>query len=162
MCLKDFLDYQNVPTQCPRAVLEAWSIIMPKINAVYSYLEPSPVQDNRASLLRSATTPRKPPIDRNLYFKLWRNYLLFAFRTVPPNIGTSLRCISPDMGMSSSPEAPDGRDGKSPLPLTSAMLFSVTPSSLYKHVVPLIRLDTVDVRDLAVHSLGQINHMAVK
>lgn len=162
LCLKEFLEYSNVPTQCPRAVLEAWSVIMPKINSVYSYLEPSPVQDNRASLLRSATAPRKPPIDRNLYFKLWRNYLLFAFRTVPPNVGTSLRCISPDVAMSSSPEAPDGRDGKSPLPLTSAMLFSVSPSALYKLVVPLIRLETIDVRDLAVHSLGLINHMAVK
>jgi hypothetical protein len=162
MCLKYFLEYQNVPTQCPRAVLEAWSIIMPKITALYTYLEPSPVQDNRASLLRSATTPRKPPTDRTLYFKLWRNYLLFAFRTVPPNMGSSLRCISPDIGISSSPEAPDGRDGRSPLPLTSAMLFSVTPSALYKLVVPLIRVETVDVRDLAVYSIGEINHMAVK
>lgn len=162
MCLKHFLDYQNVPTQCPRAVLEAWSILMPKINALYSYLEPSPVTDNRASLLRSAATPRKPPTDRQLYFKLWRNYLMFAFRTVPPNVGTGFRCISPDIGNSSSPEAPDAREGRSPLPLTSAMLFSVTPSALYKMIIPLIRAETADIRDLAVHSVGLVNHMALR
>lgn len=163
LCLKHFLDYQNVPTQCPRAVLEAWSILMPKVNALYSYLEPSPVTDNRASLLRSAATPRKPPTDRQLYFKLWRNYLMFAFRTVPPNVtGTGYRCISPDIGNSSSPEAPDAREGRSPLPLTSAMLFQVTPSALYKMIIPLIRAETADIRDLAVHSVGLINHMALR
>jgi len=162
MCLKYFLDIKNVTTQCPRAVLESWSILMPKINSLYSYLEPVPLQDNRASLLRSAAAPRKPPTNRSMYLKLWRNYLLFAFRTVPPSVGSTLRCISPEMVASSSPEASDGREGKSPLPLTSAMLFSVTPSTLYKLVIPLIRSDITDIRDLTVYSLGHINHLAVK
>jgi len=160
VCLKEFLGYENVPTRCPRAMIEAWPILMAKITSLFTYLEPSPMADNRASLLRSSTTPRKPPTDRNLYFKLWRNYLLFGFRTVPPNLGSSLRCISPEVGFSSSPEALDGRDGKSPLPLLNAHIYS--PASLYKMVLPLMRSEAVDIRDLAVHSCGQTNHVAVR
>jgi hypothetical protein len=39
---------------------------------------------------------------------------------------------------------------------------NVSPTGLYKLVVPLLRCETVDVRDAAVHALGKVNSDALK
>jgi hypothetical protein len=39
---------------------------------------------------------------------------------------------------------------------------NVSPTGLYKLVVPLLRCETVDVRDAAVHALGKVNPEALK
>lgn len=39
---------------------------------------------------------------------------------------------------------------------------NVSPTGLYKLVVPLLRCETVDVRDAAVHALGKVNSEALK
>jgi len=39
---------------------------------------------------------------------------------------------------------------------------AASPSALYKLVVPLLRCETHDVRDAAVHALGRTNPDAIK
>lgn len=39
---------------------------------------------------------------------------------------------------------------------------NVSPTALYKLVVPLLRCEAVDVRDAAVHALGKVNPDALK
>lgn len=39
---------------------------------------------------------------------------------------------------------------------------NISPTSLYKLVVPLLRCEAVDVRDAAVHALGRVNSDALK
>lgn len=41
-------------------------------------------------------------------------------------------------------------------------LVNATPAGLYKLVVPLLRCETVDVRDAAVYALSSINADALK
>lgn len=41
-------------------------------------------------------------------------------------------------------------------------LVNASPSGLYKLVVPLLRCETVDVRDTAVYALSSINSDALK
>lgn len=58
-----------------------------------------PVSDNRASLLRSATAPRKPANERDMYMHVWKNYLTLAFRVVPATPSSVVRCASPDLSL---------------------------------------------------------------
>ena len=39
---------------------------------------------------------------------------------------------------------------------------SVSPSSLYKLIVPLLRCEVSDMRNTVVDALGMINHAAIK
>lgn len=59
----------------------------------------SPVNDNRASLLRSSTTVKKPLNERDFYIFLWKNYITFAFKVVPPVPNPVIRCASPDLSL---------------------------------------------------------------
>lgn len=58
-----------------------------------------PVNDNRASLLRSSTAVRKPVNERDVYMHIWKNYLTFGYRVVPPIPSPIIRCASPDLSL---------------------------------------------------------------
>lgn len=58
-----------------------------------------PVNDNRASLLRSSTAVRKPVNERDMYMHVWKNYLTFGYRVVPPVPSPVVRCASPDLSL---------------------------------------------------------------
>ena len=58
-----------------------------------------PVNDNRASLLRGSTTVKKPVTERDIYMHVWKNYVTFAFRVVPPVPSPIVRCASPDLSL---------------------------------------------------------------
>lgn len=58
-----------------------------------------PVSDNRASLLRSSAPPRKPASERDQFMLLWRTYVVFAMRVVPPAPSPVVRCASPDLSL---------------------------------------------------------------
>ena len=58
-----------------------------------------PVSDNRASLLRSAAAVKRPVNERDVYLHLWKNYVAFACRVVPPSGSAVLRCASPDISL---------------------------------------------------------------
>ena len=78
--------------------------------------------DNRASLLRPGTAPKKPLNEKDISMHLWKNYIIFACRVVPPNPSPIIRCVSPDLMLSSSPESLSmitdrSADNKSPSPL---------------------------------------------
>lgn len=65
-----------------------------------SFLPARPPNDNRASLLRSATQVKKPISERDVYMNLWRNYVVLACRVVPAITKTPIvRCASPDISL---------------------------------------------------------------
>lgn len=75
-------------------------------------------------------------------------------RVVPLAPNPVIRCASPDLSLSSSPDSlatVERNDGK-----------SVTPTALYKIVAPLLRCEVADVRDAAVYAMGTINSEALK
>ena len=70
---------------------------------------------------------------------------------------SSPRCVSPDLSLphlSSSPESLlvlERQDSRSPSPMLS-------PSVMYKLLIPLLRCEVSDMRDSVVQALGNINH----
>lgn len=59
-----------------------------------------PVNDNRASLLRSSAPPKKTPeSQRDSLSRLWKNQVIMAMRLVPPIPSIAVRCASPDLSL---------------------------------------------------------------
>ncbi|XP_058793249.1 protein furry isoform X2 [Phymastichus coffea] len=205
-CLFAFLEKDRVLTLCPNAVAHSWPIVFNRINSLFTVIDPTPVNDNRASLLRSSTAIRKPVNERDVYMHVWKNYLTFGYRVVPPIPSPIIRCASPDLSLSgqqtvefgvlcmskelsqslenlggaqtlpgrfsvpsisgiytrhkrtsSSPDSLSAERGDNKSPGTN-----VSPSALYKLTVPLLRCETIDVRDAAVHAIGKVNADALK
>jgi hypothetical protein len=118
-----------------------------------------PVTEPRASLLRPGTAPKKTLNEKDISMHLWKNYVMFACRVVPPNPCPVIRCVSPDLMLSSSPESLSmmtdrSADNKSPSPM-------VSPTVMYKLLVPLLRCEVSDMRDSVVNGLGRINANAI-
>ncbi|XP_024946755.1 protein furry isoform X2 [Cephus cinctus] len=99
-CLFGFLEKDRVLTLCPSAVAHSWPIVFTRINSLFAVIDPTPVNDNRASLLRSSNTVRKPVNERDVYMHVWKNYLTFGYRVVPPIPSPVVRCASPDLSLS--------------------------------------------------------------
>ncbi|KAE8748600.1 furry [Frankliniella occidentalis] len=157
-CLFGFLEKDRVLSCCPTAVIHSWPIVFSRINSLFTVIDPTPVSDNRASLLRSSVTVKKPVNERDIYMHVWKTYVAFAFRVVPPIPSPIVRCASPDLSLSSSPDSLTNERGDSKAPSST----QVSPSGLYKLVVPLLRCEAADVRDAAVQALGRVNVDALK
>uniref|UniRef100_A0A1S4MY51 Uncharacterized protein n=1 Tax=Pediculus humanus subsp. corporis TaxID=121224 RepID=A0A1S4MY51_PEDHC len=172
-CLFEFMDKNRVLKYCSSAIMHSWPIVYTRLNALYPVIDPTPVNDNRASLLRSSTTVKKPVNERDVYMHAWKNYVTFAFRVIPQVPNPVVRCASPDFSLKeeliilSSSLTSTFTSSSSPDSLTAeksdgVKSGNISPTSLYKLVVPLLRCEAVDVRDAAVHALGRINAEALK
>ncbi|KAF4524722.1 hypothetical protein B566_EDAN013957, partial [Ephemera danica] len=101
--------------QCPTAIKHAWPVAFARLHTLFSVVDPTPVSDNRASLLRSSAPPKRPANEKDIYMHVWRNYVGFAFRVVPPAPSPVVRCASPDLSLSPSPDSlVDRVESKSP------------------------------------------------
>ncbi|KAB7496309.1 Protein furry-like protein-like [Armadillidium nasatum] len=156
LVLVSFLHKERVFSQCPHAVAHMWPIVYSRINSLYSIVDPLLPNENRASLLRSATQMKKPVNERDIYLNLWRNYIVVACRVVPAiTKAPVIRCASPDISLGSSPDSGGGGDKG------CDKQSSVSPQCLYKLLVPLLRCDVSDMRETATLALGMINHLAL-
>ena len=156
-CLLGFLEPKRLPKYCPSAILHTWPIIHTRLTHLYTTVQPVPVQEQRSSLF-PGTAPKKPANERDISLHLWKNYIAVACRVVPtiPVASAGFRCVSPDLSLphlSSSPESLlvlERQDSKSPSPMLS-------PTVMYKLLVPLLRCEVSDMRDSVVMALGNIN-----
>ncbi|XP_058987599.1 protein furry isoform X7 [Musca domestica] len=158
VCLFGFLERDRILQKCPSVVAQAWPICYARLTTLYSVIDPTPVSDNRASLLRSSAPTKRVPTEsqKDLYLRIWRNQVAMAMRLVPQILSVAIRCASPDLSLSSSPDSLNAdRSDKS-------ALGAASPQAFYKLIVPLLRCEVVDVRDAAVNALGMINHDALK
>ncbi|XP_054276805.1 protein furry-like [Macrosteles quadrilineatus] len=191
ICLFGFLERGRVLNLCPAAVSHSWPTVYSRLHSLFTVIDPTPVSDNRASLLRSSAPPRKPITERDMHLVVWRNYVTFAMRVVPPAPSPIIRCASPDLSLSlpsgrissslsddesfsdtlsincvpTPPPKRHKRSSSSPDSLTErtdSRAANPSPSGLYKLVVPLLRCEVADVRDAAVHALGKVNSDALK
>ncbi|XP_050300806.1 protein furry isoform X2 [Anthonomus grandis grandis] len=156
VCLFGFLEKDKLLSLCPIMTLHSWPIVYTRLNALFSVVDPTPLTDNRASLLRSATAVKKPQSERDPYMHLWKNYITFAFKVVPLISNPIVRCASPDLSLSSSPDSLSQEKSETKL---SA---SISPSALYKLVIPHLRCEVTDIRDAAVYAAGSINGHALR
>ncbi|XP_046390276.1 protein furry [Ischnura elegans] len=137
-CLMGFLVSRGVgvlPTgvggllwQCPSAVSYSWPVAFSRLHSLFTVVDPSPVSDNRASLLRSSAAVKKPASERDVHMIAWRYLAAFAFRVVPPQpsaaaTAAAMRSASPDLSLSSSPDSltSDRGDSKSPAVVSSGV-----------------------------------------
>ena len=90
-CLIEFLHPERLPTLCPSAILHSWPTVHTRLTHLFTVVDPAPVTDNRASLLRPGTAPTKPLNERDMSMHLWKNYIIFACRVVPPNPSPVIR-----------------------------------------------------------------------
>ncbi|XP_055383655.1 protein furry isoform X2 [Condylostylus longicornis] len=97
-----FMERQNILQHCPSAVAQAWPICYARLTTLFNVIDPTPVSDNRASLLRSSAPTKKLPTEsqKDLYLKLWRNQVALAMRVVPQIPSVAVRCASPDLSLS--------------------------------------------------------------
>ncbi|XP_060809627.1 protein furry isoform X2 [Amyelois transitella] len=99
------LERNRVPARCPATVLQAWPILHARIHALFTIIEPAPVNDNRASLLsRSPALPRKPEKEKDSYMQVWKYYMTMAYLVVPAVPSPVIRCASPDLSLSTETE----------------------------------------------------------
>ncbi|XP_022832694.1 protein furry isoform X5 [Spodoptera litura] len=151
------LTRSRVPARCPSTILQAWPILHARIHALFTIIEPAPVNDNRASLLsRGPALPRKPEKERDGYMQVWKYYMTMAYLVVPAVPSPVIRCASPDLSLSSSPDSLSERSGGEGRGAQAA------PGSLHKLAVPLARCEVPEVRDAAVAACGNINPDALK
>ncbi|KFB41528.1 AGAP004892-PA-like protein [Anopheles sinensis] len=158
VCLFGFMERTRVLQQCPSVVAQAWPICYQRVTSLFNVIDPTPVSDNRASLLRSSAPTKKPPSEaqRDSLAYLWKNQVALAMRLIPQMPSVAVRCASPDLSLSSSPDSlsADRSDKSSGT--------TASPVALYKLVIPLLRCEVVDIRDAAINALGMINHDALK
>ncbi|KAG5899998.1 hypothetical protein JTB14_009085 [Gonioctena quinquepunctata] len=157
VCYFGFLERDIILSMCPLMTMHSWPIVFTRLNALYSVVDPTPLNDNRASLLRSATAVKKPPTERDAYMHLWKNYITFAFRVAPLISNPIVRCASPDLSLSSSPDSLNVEKTDNKLCPTN-----ISSIALYKLVVPHLRCEVTDIRDAAVYALGNINGAALR
>ncbi|CAH0703660.1 unnamed protein product [Spodoptera exigua] len=151
------LTRSRVPARCPSTILQAWPILHARIHALFTIIEPAPVNDNRASLLsRGPALPRKPEKERDGYMQVWKYYMTMAYLVVPAVPSPVIRCASPDLSLSSSPDSLSERSGG------EGRGSQAAPGSLHKLAVPLARCEVPEVRDAAVAACGNINPDALK
>ncbi|KAH1002588.1 hypothetical protein HUJ04_008665 [Dendroctonus ponderosae] len=156
VCLFGFLEKDKILSLCPMMILHSWPIVYTRLNALYFVVDPTPLNDNRASLLRSATAVKKPPTERDAYMHLWKNYITFAFKVAPLISNPIVRCASPDLSLSSSP------DSLSQEKSDTKLSANISPTALYKLVMPHLRCEVNDIRDSAVYAAGNINGHALR
>ncbi|CAO1322409.1 unnamed protein product [Diamesa hyperborea] len=101
-CLFGFMERTNVIQKCTSVVVQAWPLCYQRVQSLYAIIDPTPVSDNRASLLRSSTPAKKPLTEsqRDTLVNLWKNQIKLAMRLIPNIPSVAVRCASPDLSLS--------------------------------------------------------------
>uniref|UniRef100_A0A182QIV4 Cell morphogenesis protein N-terminal domain-containing protein n=1 Tax=Anopheles farauti TaxID=69004 RepID=A0A182QIV4_9DIPT len=102
VCLFGFMERTRVIQHCPSVVAQAWPICYQRVTSLFNVIDPTPVSDNRASLLRSSAPTKKPPSEaqRDSLAHLWKNQVALAMRLIPLMPSVAVRCASPDLSLS--------------------------------------------------------------
>ncbi|KAL3879804.1 hypothetical protein ACJMK2_032086 [Sinanodonta woodiana] len=137
---KDF-----VMSRCVYAVAHAWPIVMSRLTALYTLLDPNTMTNEyrASSLLRSGS--KKVTTERDLHMQLWQNYVILACCIAQKkNILTS-RSSTPDSGAPSEGEKGDTQKNGEKV------------SDLFHLLVPIMKCESADIRNTVVNGLGYTN-----
>ncbi|GAB5570835.1 protein furry homolog-like isoform X4 [Prionailurus iriomotensis] len=125
--LSSFLKQENLPKHCCTAVSYAWI---------------SPINAKKVNTTTSSDS----------YVGLWRNYLLLccsaATSTTSSTSAGSVRCSPPET-LASTPDSGYSIDSK--------IIGIPSPSSLFKHIVPMMRSESIEITESLVLGLGRTN-----
>ncbi|MGH0150848.1 UNVERIFIED_CONTAM: hypothetical protein FKN15_019280 [Acipenser sinensis] len=147
--LSSFLKQENLPKHCPTALNYAWMFAYTRLQLLSPQVDiNSPINAKKVNTTTSSDS----------YIGLWRNYLILCCSAAPsppssPSSG-SVRCSPPET-LASTPDSGYCIDSK--------MIIGIpSPSSLFKHIVPMMRSESMDITESLVLGLGRTNPVAFR
>uniref|UniRef100_A0A8C3T5X4 FRY like transcription coactivator n=1 Tax=Chelydra serpentina TaxID=8475 RepID=A0A8C3T5X4_CHESE len=141
--LSSFMKQENLPKHCPTAVSYAWMFAYTRLQLLSPQVDiNSPINAKKVNTTTSSDS----------YIGLWRNYLILccsaATSTSSPTSAGSVRCSPPET-LASTPDSGYSIDSK--------IIGSPSPSSLFKHIVPMMRSESMEITESLVLGLGRTN-----
>ncbi|XP_064791681.1 protein furry homolog-like isoform X12 [Oncorhynchus masou masou] len=150
--LSSYLRQEHLPKHCPTALNYAWMFAYTRLQLLSPQVDiNSPINAKKLNSLSSSG---------DSYMGLWRNYLILccSSATSSPNSSSSstsgsIRCSPPET-LASTPDSGYSYDSK--------IIGTPSPSSLFKHVVPMMRSESMDITESLVLGLGRTNPLAFR
>uniref|UniRef100_A0A452R0R8 FRY like transcription coactivator n=1 Tax=Ursus americanus TaxID=9643 RepID=A0A452R0R8_URSAM len=140
--LSSFLKQENLPKHCCTAVSYAWMFAYTRLQLLSPQVDiNSPINAKKVNTTTSSDS----------YVGLWRNYLLLccsAACAASSASAGSVRCSPPET-LASTPDSGYSID--------SRIIGIPSPSSLFKHVVPMMRSESMEITESLVLGLGRTN-----
>nr|XP_025743574.1 protein furry homolog-like isoform X2 [Callorhinus ursinus] len=141
--LSSFLKQENLPKHCCTAVSYAWMFAYTRLQLLSPQVDiNSPINAKKVNTTASSDS----------YVGLWRNYLLLCCSAAAATSSSastgSVRCSPPET-LASTPDSGYGIDSK--------IIGIPSPSSLFKHVVPMMRSESMEITESLVLGLGRTN-----
>ncbi|XP_076134284.1 protein furry homolog-like isoform X3 [Alosa pseudoharengus] len=154
--LSSYLRQENLPKHCPTALGYAWHFASTRLQLLSPQVDiNSPINAKKVNSLSSSS---------DSYVGLWRNYLILCCSSATSSSSTSsssssssapgsVRCSPPET-LASTPDSGYSYDSK--------IIGIPSPSSLFKHVVPMMRSESMDITESLVLGLGRTNPVAFR
>ncbi|XP_075422865.1 protein furry homolog-like isoform X3 [Ascaphus truei] len=141
--LSSFLKQENLPKHCPTAVSYAWVFAYTRLQLLSPQVDiNSPINAKKVTAVTGSDS----------YIGLWRNYLILccsaATSTTSSASAGSVRCSPPET-QASTPDSGYSIDSK--------IIGNPSPSSLFKHIVPMMRSESMEITESLVLGLGRTN-----
>ncbi|NXG70040.1 FRYL protein, partial [Baryphthengus martii] len=141
--LSSFMKQENLPKHCPTAVSYAWTFAYTRLQLLSPQVDiNSPINAKKVSTTTSSDS----------YIGLWRNYLILCCSAASSSNSTtttgSVRCSPPET-LASTPDSGYSID--------SRIIGIPSPSSLFKHIVPMMRSESMEITESLVLGLGRTN-----
>ncbi|NXK84803.1 FRYL protein, partial [Amazona guildingii] len=141
--LSSFMKQENLPKHCPTAVSYAWTFAYTRLQLLSPQVDiNSPINAKKVNTTTSSDS----------YIGLWRNYLILCCSAASSsNASTStgsVRCSPPET-LASTPDSGYSID--------SRIIGIPSPSSLFKHIVPMMRSESMEITESLVLGLGRTN-----
>ncbi|XP_069868599.1 protein furry homolog-like isoform X1 [Dipodomys merriami] len=141
--LSSFLKQENLPKHCSTAVSYAWMFAYTRLQLLSPQVDiNSPINAKKVNTTTSSDS----------YIGLWRNYLILccsaATSMSSPASAGSVRCSPPET-LASTPDSGYSIDSK--------IIGIPSPSSLFKHIVPMMRSESMEITESLVLGLGRTN-----
>uniref|UniRef100_A0A8D3CH68 Furry homolog, like n=1 Tax=Scophthalmus maximus TaxID=52904 RepID=A0A8D3CH68_SCOMX len=148
--LSSYLRQEHLPKHCPTALNYAWMFAYTRLQLLSPQVDiNSPINAKKVNSLNSSDS----------YIGLWRNYLILCCSSASSSMCSSsstsgsVRCSPPET-LASTPDSGYSYDSK--------IVGTPSPSSLFKHIVPMMRSESMDITESLVLGLGRTNPVAFR
>uniref|UniRef100_A0A8C4H0C4 Furry homolog, like n=1 Tax=Dicentrarchus labrax TaxID=13489 RepID=A0A8C4H0C4_DICLA len=147
-----YLRQEHLPKHCPTALNYAWMFAYTRLQLLSPQVDiNSPINAKKVNSLNSSDS----------YIGLWRNYLILCCSSASSSTSMcsssstsgSVRCSPPET-LASTPDSGYSYDSK--------IVGTPSPSSLFKHIVPMMRSESMDITESLVLGLGRTNPVAFR
>ncbi|XP_065113196.1 protein furry homolog-like isoform X3 [Paramisgurnus dabryanus] len=152
--LSSYLRQEHLPKHCPSALSYAWLFASTRLQLLSPQVDiNSPINAKKVNSMSS---------NSDSYVGLWRNYLILCCSSATSSSSSSsssssapgsVRCSPPET-LASTPDSGYSYDSK--------IISIPSPSSLFKHVVPMMRSESMDITESLVLGLGRTNPIAFR